>query len=69
MRLTILQQKVVEISEVIMRMIGLDLVEKTTLMRDQIQRLGVCMADSLGSYLTSLPVSHHLSSSYYNIMT
>ena len=49
-------------------MTGLDLVEKATLMRDQTERLGGRVADSFGNFLTSLPVSHHLSCSYYNPM-
>ncbi len=59
MILTIQPQKVLEISEAVMRMMGLDLVEKATLTRNHRQR------GLKGNFLTSLPVSHHLSSYYY----
>ena len=66
---TIQPQKVAEINEAVMSKIGLDLVEKATLVMNQIQRLGGCMADSIyyKEDSTSLPVSHNLSSCYYNI--
>ena len=68
---TIQLQKVAEINEAVMSKMGLDLVEKATLVMNQIQRLGGCMTDSKRIYYkedsTSLPVSHHLSSCYYNI--
>ena len=67
---TIQLQKVAEINEAVMSKMGLDLVEKATLVMNQIQRLGGCMADSKRIYykedLTSLPVSHHLSC-YYDV--
>ena len=43
---TIQPQKVAEINEAMMSKMGLDLVEKATLVTNQIQRLGGCMADS-----------------------
>ena len=43
---TIQPQKVAEINEAVMSKMGLDLVEKATLVMNQIQRLGGCMADS-----------------------
>ena len=39
-------QKLAEINEVVMSKMGLDLVEKATLVMNQIQRLGGFMADS-----------------------
>ena len=66
MILTIQLQKVAEISEDLMRKMGLDLAEKATLMMNHIQRLGGCMAD-IRNVSTSLPVSHHLSPCYYSL--
>ena len=43
---TIQLQKLAEINEAMMSKMGLDLVEKATLVMNQIQRLGGCMADS-----------------------
>ena len=43
---TIQPQKIAEINEAVMSKMGLDLVEKATLVMNQIQRLGGCMADS-----------------------
>ena len=68
---TIQPQKVAKINKAVMSKIGLDLAEMATLVMNQIQRLGGCMADSKRIYYkedsTSLPVSHHLSSCYYDI--
>ena len=64
-------QKVAEISDAMMRKMGLDLVEKPTLTMNHIQRLEGCMDDSeelcIRNVSTSLPVSHHLSSCYYSL--
>ena len=64
-------QKVAEISKAMMRMMGLDQVEKAILVMNPIQRLLGCMADSkefsVRNVLTSLPVSHHRSSCYYSL--
>ena len=43
---TIQLQKVAEINKAVMSKMGLDLVEKATLVMNQIQRLGGFMADS-----------------------
>ena len=73
MIITIQLQKVSEISEAMIGMMGLDLAEKATLMRNQNQR-GFIDSEDLwlilrilvkGKFFTS--VSHHLSCYYYNL--
>ena len=62
-------QKVAEINKAMMRMMGLDQVEKAILLTNPIQRLPGCMADSkefgIRNVSTSLPVSRLHSSCYY----
>ena len=72
MILTIQPQKVAEISEGVMRMKGLDLVEKATLIRNHSQNKFIKSENLLlilrilvkGKFSTSLSVSDHLFSYY-----
>ena len=62
-------QKVAEISKAVMRMMGLDQVEKAILLTNPIQRLPGCTVDSkefgIRNVSTSFPVSRLHSSCYY----
>ena len=76
MVLTIQHQKVAEISEGMMRMMGLDLVEKATLMRNQSQSEFIKSGNLWlilrilvkGKFSTSLLVSDHLFSYYFRAL-
>ena len=64
-------QKVAEIRDAVMRKMGLDLVEKPTLTRTtskDLQDVWLTLKNEVfWNVLTSLPVSHHLSSCYYSL--